>query len=42
MGEAAREVVLRSFTLEVRRLMECTKRRDPSIEIPDIVEYDGE
>jgi len=40
MGEAAREVVLRSFKNEVQRLMDCAKRRDPSIEIANIVEYD--
>ena len=42
MGKAAREVVLRSFKNEVQRLMDCAKRRDPRIEIAEIVEYDGE
>ena len=42
MGDAAREVVLRSFVREVTRLMECAKKRNPGIEIAEVVEYDGE
>ena len=41
MGDAAREVVLRSFKREVGRLMDCARRQHPGAEIPEIVEYDG-
>jgi len=40
MGHAAREVTLRSFKREVSRLMDCAKKQNPGVEIPDIVEYD--
>jgi len=40
MDDAAREVVLRSFTREIRRLMVCKERQSPGTQIPHIVEYD--
>lgn len=40
MDNAAREVVLRSFKQEIRRLMVCKRRQNPGTQIPLIVEYD--
>ena len=41
MGDAAKEAVLRSFKGEIGRLMECARKRDPGIEMPQVIEYDG-
>ena len=41
MDNAAREVVLRSFEQEIRRLMDCKGRQNSGTQIPLIVEYDG-